>query len=302
MNPLIFGGAALSGEEGGYGFGKISNQDAVALLHAAYERGIRLYDSAPIYGFGESEKRMGKAFQNREDVFLISKSGVTWNESRRVDMSNEPRLARAMLEQSLRNFRRDIIDLYMVHWPDARVDIRQTLEFFMKAKEEGKIRHIGLCNTSPEELQKAREVAPIEYIQSEFHLFFQEPPEIFSHLENAVFMSWGTLDKGILTKRVSRQRELSKDYDSSDCRRKAPWWKQSEVLEKLDRLEPLWAFLQEKGHTPLELALGHNLSWIECSHVLVGMKNCEQLDQVLSALEKLPTQEIISEARKIVNS
>ena len=270
MIPLVFGGAALSGKEGGYGFGDISSQAAIDLLHAAYERGVRLFDSAPIYGFGESERRIGKAFRRVEDIFLISKSGVTWNESRRVDVSNDPNLARKMLEQSLRDFNRDVIDLYMIHWPDDKVDIRRTLEVYLKAKEEGKIRHIGLCNTSLEDLQKAREVAPIDYIQSEFHLFCPELPNIFPHLGDAIFMSWGTLDKGILTGRVNRKRELRKNYDTSDCRRKAPWWKQSEVLKKLDRLEPLWPFLKERGHTPLELALGHNLSWKECSLVLGG--------------------------------
>ena len=301
MIPLIFGGAAVSGVAGGYGFGDISYQDAIKLLHAAYEGGVRLFDSAPVYGFGESERRIGQAFRGRDDVFLISKSGVTWNESKRIDMSNDPRLARKMLEQSLNNFGRNVIDLYMVHWPDAKVDIRRTLEVYLRSKEEGKIRHIGLCNTSPEELEKAQEVASIDYIQSEFNLFYREPPEIFSHLEDATFMSWGTLDKGLLTRRVNRERELRKDYDFSDCRRKAPWWKQSEVLEKLERLEPLWPFLREQGHSPLELALGHNLSWPECSYVVVGMKNCEQLRDVLSALDNLPDQSTISEARKLVH-
>ena len=301
MLPLIFGGGAISGTGGGYGFGDVSHGEALDILRACYQRGVRWFDSAPIYGLGESERRIGKAFGNGEDVFLISKSGVTWDDSGRVDHTNEPRVAEKMLEQSLRNFGRDVIDLYMVHWPDQRVDIRRTLDVYVKAKERGQIVHIGLCNTTPEEIQKAREVAPIEYIQSEFHLLCPQPPEIFPHLEGARFMSWGTLDKGILTRRVDRKRELSKDYHPSDCRRKAPWWKQSEVLEKMDRLEPLWPFLQERGHSPLEMAIGHNLAWPECSQVLVGIKNREQLEGVLSALEHLPDRETVMEARRLVH-
>jgi len=68
--PLAFGGAAISGEGGGYGFGVISESEAIDLLHEAYELGLRIFDTAPIYGFGLSEIRMGKAFkQNREKVF-----------------------------------------------------------------------------------------------------------------------------------------------------------------------------------------------------------------------------------------
>ena len=301
MIPLVFGGASISGESGGYGFGDVSQECARKLLRASYERGVRMFDSAPIYGYGESERRIGGAFRNGEEVFLISKSGVTWNASGRVDMTNEPKVAQKMLEQSLRNFGRDIIDLYMVHWPDKKVDIRRTLEVYARAKERGIIRHIGLCNTSPEEIKKAREVTLIEYVQSEFHLLCPEEPDIFNHLKDAVFMSWGTLDKGILTGRVDRKRELSKDYHPSDCRRKAPWWKQSLVLEKIERLKPLWSFLRERGHTPLEMALGHNLSCPGCSHVIVGMKNINQLEEVLAALNHLPDRKMVLEARNLVH-
>ena len=301
MIPLVFGGAAVSGECGGYGFGAISHDDSLELLRFAYERGVRLFDSAPIYGFGESERRIGKAFRGGEDVFLISKSGVTWDGSRRVNLSNDPKVAESMLERSLRNFGRDVIDLYMVHWPDPRVDIRRTLEVFLRAKERGRIKHIGLCNTSGEEMRRAREVVPVEYVQSEFHLLCPHPPRVFSHLEDALFMSWGTLDKGILTRRVGRKRELAKDYSAGDCRRKAPWWKQSEVLDKIDRLESLWPFLRERGCSPLEMALGHNLSWPECSHVVVGSRNRKQWEETLAALEHLPDRETVLEARRLLH-
>ena len=301
MIPLVFGGAAISGEGGGYGFGDISCKDSLELLRTSYERGVRFFDSAPIYGFGESERRIGKAFKNGEDVFLISKSGVTWDSSYRVDVTNEPRVAQRMLEQSLKNFGRDMIDLYMVHWMDEKVDIRRTLEVFAKAKERGMIKHIGLCNVHPQDIQTAREVVSIEYVQSEFHLLCSEPPDIFSCLSDAVFMSWGTLDKGILTQRVDRKRELSKNYHLTDCRRKAPWWKQSEVLEKIERLECLWPFLRERGYSPLEMALGHNLSWSDCSYVLVGMKSCRQLEEVLAALNHLPDRETVLEVRRLVH-
>ena len=88
---LGFGGAAISGEGGGYGFGKISEKEAIDLLKFSHDKGIRVYDTAPIYGFGVSENRIGKAFHTQEDLFIISKSGVTWNSHRRVDMTNSPK-------------------------------------------------------------------------------------------------------------------------------------------------------------------------------------------------------------------
>ncbi len=73
---LSFGGAAISGEGGGYGFGHISEEESLRLLRCAFDEGVRLFDTAPIYGFGLSEKRIGRAFaKRREDVIIVSKSG-----------------------------------------------------------------------------------------------------------------------------------------------------------------------------------------------------------------------------------
>jgi myo-inositol catabolism protein IolS len=153
--PIGFGAASISGEGGGYGFGAISERDAVQLLEQAFHAGIRLYDTAPIYGFGLSEKRIGLAFQQkREDVFYVSKGGVTWDQNKRVDKNNHPDVIQKMLEQSLRDLNTDYIDLYMIHWPDERHDIRPAMEVLTKAKAQNKIRFIGLCNTNERDFKK----------------------------------------------------------------------------------------------------------------------------------------------------
>ena len=86
------------------------------MLGLAFDLGIRLYDTAPIYGFGLSEQRLGNYFKHkREDVFFISKSGVDWHDSKRVNMTNDPAVTQKMLENSLRDLQSDYIDLYMIH-------------------------------------------------------------------------------------------------------------------------------------------------------------------------------------------
>lgn len=295
--PIAFGGAAISGEGGGYGFGNISEGDSIELLHEAYEGGIRIFDTAPIYGFGLSEQRMGKAFKNmREKVFLISKSGVTWHENKRVDMTNDPKITEKMLEQSLRDLNTDFIDLYMVHWPDARVDIRKTMEVLSKAKYQGKILHIGLCNTNLDELSKAFEIDRVEVVQSEFNFFTNlfVRQELFPFLreKNISFMSWGTLDKGILTGRVDEAR---KNFDKSDCRSWAPWWKNADNSEKFETMKKLWPMLDKKHHTGLELALGYNLSFPELSMAICGAKNSNQLNSLLKSAQNLPKTSDLNE-------
>lgn len=295
--PIAFGGAAISGEGGGYGFGEISENASIDLLLEAVHGGITIFDTAPIYGFGTSEIRMGKAFKNmREKVFLVSKCGVTWHDNKRVDMNNDPKVAQRMIEQSLRDLNTDFIDLYMVHWPDARVDIRKTMEVLSKAKHEGKIKHIGLCNTNLDELNKAFEVDRVEVVQSEFNLFTNKfvKEQLFPYLteKQISFMSWGTLDKGIITGRVDEKR---KTYDKSDCRSWAPWWKEADNSAKFESMKKLWPVLDKNHHTGLELALAHNLSYSELSVAICGAKSSEQLQSLLKAVKNLPKNEELQE-------
>lgn len=302
--PIAFGGAAISGEGGGYGFGEMSKIEAIDLLLYAFEKGVRIFDSAPIYGFGESEKRMGEAFKNiREKVFLVSKCGVTWHENKRVDMNNDPLIAKKMLEQSLRDFNSDYIDLYMVHWPDSRVDIRKTLEVLAKAKLEGKIKHIGLCNTTIEELNKASEIDRIEVVQSEFNIFNNRfiKDEMFPYLneKEISFMSWGTLDKGILTGRVDEKR---KAFDKSDCRSWAPWWKNSNNKEKFQAMKKIWPILDRYEVSGLDMALMFNLSHQELDVAICGARNFKQLDEVLASSKLTPMENLLKEINEIASN
>lgn len=227
LSRLSFGGAAISGEGKGYGFGDIKENQAIDLLLAALDSGINVFDFAPIYGFNLAEQRAGLAFKScREKAHLVSKCGVTWHENGRVNMTNEPDVALKMLDQSLKNFQSDYVDIYLVHWPDPKVDIRRVMDSLYGAKEKGKIHHLGLCNTTKEDLILAREVAPIEVIQCEHNLFQsknfeqlkeQTTPEMFT-------MGWGSYDKGILAGTVHEDRS----FDSEDCRSWAPWWKKSD--------------------------------------------------------------------------
>lgn len=284
ISQITFGGASISGEGKGYGFGAISEADAISLLQQACELGINSFDTAPIYGFRTSEVRMGKAFKNiREKVFITSKSGIDWHDNRRVNMNNDPKIAQKMLDQTLRDLQSDYVDLYMIHWPDEKWDIRYPLEVLQNNQSKGKIKHIGLCNTNLEDYAKATSVCNIEVLQSELNLFNQSLLELLSKIAvRPGVMTWGTLDKGILTGRIHATRK----FDDFDCRKKAPWWKKDEVLLKAKRVEEL----QKSPGELLALAIGHNLSVPAVSSAIVGARNPEQLKEVVEALDNLPSE------------
>ncbi len=298
--PISFGGASISGEGGGYGFGDINEDESVSLLRLAFDRGIKIFDTAPIYGFTLSEKRIGKAFrQIRDKVFIVSKSGVTWHENRRVDMNNDPKIAKRMLEQSLIDLNTDYIDLYMVHWPDSKFDIRSTLEVFDKALNEKKILNVGLCNTNIDEINKAFEVCPVKVVQNEFNYFENKAQvDLFPYLrrKEISFMSWGSLDKGILTGRVDKNRK----FDSSDCRSWAPWWKAQDLQTKFLEVQKL-NLACEKYHVDLlTFALSYNYSFEELSTMICGARNESQLNSLLNAVENLIDKNLVQTILKEV--
>jgi myo-inositol catabolism protein IolS len=299
VSALGFGGAALSGANGGYGFGDIDEAEAIALCHHALEAGVTLFDTAPVYGFGASERRLGKAFRDRRDqVILVSKSGITWDDAGRLVETNDPGVTQRMLEQSLRDLQTDYLDVYLVHWPDANVDIREPVAVLQRAKEAGKIRHLGLSNSYPEDLARASEVGEIEVLQNAFHLFQDYPRQALFplvHERDLGFMGYGTFDKGILTGHVTESRR----YDESDVRSWAPWFKSERREPKyaaLRRLEPL---LAETGHSALELALGWVLHHDEVSTALCGFRRAAQLDSAIAALAHLPQPNLLATAKAI---
>lgn len=282
ISRLGFGGAAISGEGGGYGFGNIDEDQARELLLAAFNSGVNLFDFAPIYGYDLAEKRAGSALkQAREKVYLVSKCGVDWHDNGRVNMDNRPQTVLKMLEKSLRSFQSDYIDFYMVHWPDPHVDIRRTVEVLYDAKEKGKIVHIGLCNTTKEDLALAMEVAPIEALQGQANFFEQDALADLAKVGGGeVFtMGWGTYDKGILAGTAKAGRV----FDSSDCRSWAPWWKKSNWKKRAEKASDV---MEKLSLSKQELSLGaFKFAATKADTVLCGMKNPKHIEDNLSCLE-----------------
>jgi len=292
--PIItFGGASISGEGGGYGFGTMSESDSETLLKSAWDAGITLFDTAPIYGFGLSEERFGRHLP--KEAKIITKSGVDWHDTKRVNMTNDPAITEKMLHQSLKRLNRDSIDIYMIHWPDSKVDIRRPLEVLKKAMIDGKIKKIGLCNTTREDLEKAKSVCEIDVIQSELNLFNQTPFEnLGEEWKNKLSMSWGTFDKGILSGRVTKDRT----YTREDARSWAPWWNKKDVLKKIEKTEQLKNILSDYDISLPEFCLNYNLYYFGITTCLIGLKTVGDVVHMTSNLHQQLMRERIEEVKK----
>lgn len=304
VSRIGFGGASISGEGRGYGFGSIDASDAETLIHSAIDFGISLFDLAPIYGFGVAEERVGQAIRGatRDKVRLVTKGGVTWDQNQRVDINNSPEVIQKMLENSLQRLDVDVIDTYLIHWPDPRHDIRFAYEVLVRAKEEGKVKSIGLSNTFEEDLCKCEEIGPVEVVQGVYNIFNRSAVEtIFPLLRERKigFMGWGTLDKGVATGRVHRKRQFK---DRNDARSWATWWKKEDREWKFQAMERVSERIQNSPFSLLQVALGSSLSHPEMQHSLVGARTLEQLSGLIEALKQLPTAQAMQELHAEVDA
>lgn len=286
LNDLSFlglGGGAFSGESGGYGLGSVKEDEVISIISHAIDLGLNHIDTAPIYGFGESERRIGKAVKSlpRENIFIASKCGITWHSTKRVNLSLDPKICQSMLIQSLKDLATEYIDLYYIHYPDPRVDIRFAMEVLAKAKLQQKIRMIGLCNLSLDDYYKAQEVEAVDVVQMEYNYFNQKDVNDFSNIlveKNTKLITWGTFDKGILSATVNEKRS----FERCDVRSWAPWWKKSNPKLKIEKASELFKVLQNYEISPAQFCIQLVKKNSKVLSALCGIKSQKQLESAFS--------------------
>src|SRR5690348_14496021 len=141
-------------------FGRRCDYDqTLAVIDAALDAGITLFDTADIYGQGMSEEYIGRALEGRRDrVVLATKFGMPMEE-RPEDSPGRREYIRWAVEGSLRRLRTHVIDLYQLHRPDDSTPIDETLGALNELVEEGKVRWIGASNFSAAQIDAAENVA-----------------------------------------------------------------------------------------------------------------------------------------------
>lgn len=194
---------------GGPDWGPADETAALSAVCAAFDAGINLIDTAPIYG--ASEILIGRALKGRrEKVVLATKCGLLKNGSW-TDHDLRPETVVRQLEESLSRLQTDYIDLYQIHYPDPKMPLEAALAVLARLKEQGKIRHIGLCNVRAEEIYQAARVCEIASVQNEYSLLHpQKGEEALPACRelSAGFIGYGTLCGGILSGKYKREPNL----------------------------------------------------------------------------------------------
>ena len=289
---------------GGWMWGGADENDSIRAVHAALDAGINLLDTAPIYGFGHSESVVGKAIKDRRDkVVLATKCAMVINApgGRSVGRStaagpsehghleikiwNNPESIRNEVELSLKRLQTDYIDLYQTHWQEEETPIEDTMGALLKLKEEGKIRAIGVCNATPEIMDRYRSVGQLDSDQEQYSMIHRKmeggsfqaeeglPDQLGYCKENEIsVLAYSPLVLGLLTGKVGPERE----FPESDLRSKQKRFSRANRQKVADLLKRFQPIADKHNCSMAQLVIAWTIHQPGLTHALVGARTSEQ--------------------------
>ena len=280
-------------------FGRRSDyEQTLAVIDAALDAGITLFDSADIYGQGMSEDYIGRALEGRRDrVILATKFGMPMEE-RPEDSPGRREYIRWAVEGSLRRLRTDVIDVYQQHRPDTSTPIDETLGALNELVEEGKVRWIGSSNFSAEQIETAETAARdagtprFVSVQNQYSLIEREAEdEVLPACEKLGigFLPYFPLASGLLTGKYRRGEEATEGRLAGQAIADARW----------DRAEALQQFADARGITMLDVAFGGLLGQPAVTSVIAGATKPEQVRANVAAGAWEPSPDDMEELRAL---
>ncbi|MDB5089693.1 MAG: aldehyde oxidase [Mucilaginibacter sp.] len=263
----------------------MEKKDAIALLRAAFEQGVTLFDTAEVYGPYTNEEIVGEALAPfRKDVVIATKFGFNIRNGKMAGVNSKPAHIREVVEGSLKRLNTEVIDLLYQHRVDPNVPIEDVAGTVKELIAEGKVKHFGLSEAGVQTIRKAHTVQPLTALQSEYSLWTRKPEEeIIPALEELEigFVPFSPLGRGFLTGKISAGTKFeSHDFRSSNPRFQPEALKANQALVSL--LDKVAA---EKGTTTAQIALGWLLAQKPWITPIQGTTKLTRLQENIGAAE-----------------
>ena len=263
------------------------DDESMATIHRALELGINFLDTADAYGPYKNEELVGRAIKGKRDkIVLATKFGIVRDPTNPAvrGVNGKPDYVRRSCEGSLKRLGVETIDLYYQHRVDPATPIEETVGSMAQLVQEGKIRHIGLSEASPQTLRRAVKVHPITALQTEYSLWSREPEgEILAACRElgVGFVAYSPLGRGFLTGQFTR----FEDFPQDDYRRFSPRFQEENFQKNLDLVRRVEEIAEEKGCKPAQLALAWVLAQDKNIVPIPGTKRRKYLEENVAALE-----------------
>lgn len=272
---------------------------ADALLLHALERGVTLFDTAALYGFGANEALVGRVLApHRDRIVLASKGGMTGVDGKRV-IDGRPESLLRDCEASLKRLGTDTIDLYYLHRWDRRVPIEESMGALSRLVEQGKVRALGLSEVSAATLRRAHAVHPVAAVQTEYSLWTRNPEIALlgaCRELGASLVAFSPLGRGVLGGRLRDPSLLA----PGDIRRAMPRFQPAHFEHNLALVDALAALAAGAGCTPSQLALAWLLAQGEDIVPIPGTTRIAHLDSNLAAAALRIDADVLARAGQLI--
>ena len=260
--------------------------DSIAVIRAAVERGVTLFDTAQVYGPFDNEDLVGEALEPvRDQVLIATKFGFELSTGVSTGTDSRPETIRSSVDDSLRRLRTDRIDLLYQHRVDPNVPIEDVAGTVKELIEEGKVRHFGLSEAGVKNIHRAHAVQRVTALQSEYSLWWREPEDaILATLEELAigFVPFSPLGKGFLTGAIDE----STQFESGDFRNTVPRFTDPEARRaNLAFVELVRAIAERKSATPAQVALAWVLAQKRWIVPIPGTTKLHRLEENIAATE-----------------
>lgn len=273
------------------------------VVHATLDAGINFFDTADVYGGGQSEEFIGKALgSRRKQVIIASKFG---NQMEGAGKGAHPDYIRKAVEASLRRLGTDYIDLYQQHVPDPDVPIADTLGALDELVKAGKVLEIGSSNFSADQIREAEAAvkpgaARFLSVQNRYSVLHREPEQdgVLAECDRLglAFLPYFPLESGLLTGKIRQGQAAPEGTRLSDAGSASRFI----TAHNMASTERLIAFAESQGHTILELAFAWLLARPVVASVIAGTTKAEQVRDNAAAAGWSLTESDLAEIEGLV--
>lgn len=274
-------------------YGKTDEKQSIKTLHKALDIGVNFIDTADVYGIGDNEELLRKAYSDRwNDLVLATKFGFVRDKNNPEvrQLNGSPEYVKSACEASLKRLGREAIDLYYLHRVDPNTPIEETVGAMAELVKEGKVRYIGLSEVSGETLRRAHKVHPITAVQTEYSIWSRDVEQTTMSVIEELGISlvpYSPLGRGFLSGTIKDTSELSEnDFRHTVPRFQKEFFESNKTL--LSRIEQL---ADKKNVTPAQLSLAWLLHKGENIIPIPGTKHEKYLIENAKAVNVELTQE-----------
>ena len=269
-----------------------SEQESIATIHHALDRGVTFLDTADMYGVGKNEELVGRAIRDRRDqVFLATKFGnVRGPNGEFLGVRGDPDYVRSACEASLERLGLEVIDLYYQHRVDPNVPIEDTVGAMARLQQEGKVRYLGLSEAAPRTIRAAHATSPITAVQTELSLWSRDAEaEVLPTVRELGigYVAYSPLGRGFLSGRFKSPA----DFPEGDFRHNHPRFQGENFQKNIALVREVKAMAADKGCSAAQLALAWVLAQGGDVVPIPGTKHVRYLDENIDALDAALSQD-----------